>query len=120
MPTVPDPSGDPVLALRARVARWAARGMRVGWMALGAATVVLVVALVTGTFTRFVAGTVVALLVVAIAVMPPAIVAGYAVRAAAREDPGTSGGPGGLTSPARPPRAADDATADGGPAGTAG
>ena len=78
-------SDDPVLARRARIARIAALGKRVGYLALGVA----IVSFVAGTFTAFATWTVVvstAGLVIACVILPIPIVLGYGVRAAARED----------------------------------
>jgi ABC-type Na+ efflux pump permease subunit len=76
---------DPVLARRARIARIAALGKRVGYLALGVA----VVSFVAGAITSFATWTVVvstAGLVTACVILPIPIVLGYGVRAAARED----------------------------------
>jgi hypothetical protein len=76
---------DPILARRAVYARLAGLGQRIGYALL----LVSIVAFVIG----FVAGFPQALVTVSIAgligtciVLPPAIVAGYAVKAAERED----------------------------------
>jgi hypothetical protein len=76
---------DPVLARRARIARIAALGKRIGYLALGVA----IVSFVAGAVTSFATWTVVvstAGLVTACIVLPIPIVLGYGVRAAARED----------------------------------
>ena len=76
---------DPVLARRARIARLAALGKRIGYLALGIA----IVSFVAGAVTSFATWTVVvstAGLVTACVVLPIPIVLGYGVRAAARED----------------------------------
>ena len=83
MPT-PDPT-DPVLARRAAIARWTDWGRRTGYGLLGVALVVFVVGAVAG-MTQVVVVVVVACLAGASAVLAPAIVFGYAVRAAERED----------------------------------
>ena len=78
-------SDDPVLARRARIARLAALGKRIGYLALGVA----IVSFVAGAVTSFATWTVVvstAGLVTACVVLPIPIVLGYGVRAAARED----------------------------------
>ena len=78
-------SDDPVLARRARIARLAALGKRIGYLALGVA----IVSFVAGAATSFATWTVVvstAGLVTACVVLPIPIVLGYGVRAAARED----------------------------------
>jgi ABC-type proline/glycine betaine transport system permease subunit len=76
---------DPVLARRARIARIAAIGKRVGYLALGVA----IVSFLAGVITSFATWTVVVStvgLVTACVVLPIPIVLGYGVRAAARED----------------------------------
>jgi hypothetical protein len=78
-------SDDPVLARRARIARAAALGKRIGYLALGVA----IVSFVAGAITSFARWTVVVStvgLVTACVVLPIPIVLGYGVRAAARED----------------------------------
>jgi predicted permease len=78
-------SVDPVRARRAQVARLAAVGQRVGYGLMGLALVLFGVALATDLPTGLVAA-VVACLVVGSAVLAPAIVLGFAARAAERED----------------------------------
>ncbi|MGQ0825662.1 MAG: hypothetical protein ACT4OX_11680 [Actinomycetota bacterium] len=76
---------DPVLLGRARAARIAAIGKRIGYSALLAS----MVAFFVGVATNYPTGTVaiaVGGLVVACVVLPIPIVVGYGVRAAARED----------------------------------
>jgi hypothetical protein len=79
-------SDDPVLQRRAQLAALAAAGQRVGWLLIGVAVVAFVVGLTAG-FDPW--GTVVvAALVACTLTLAPAIVLGYAVRAAAREEAG--------------------------------
>jgi hypothetical protein len=76
---------DPVLARRARIARLAALGKRIGYAAL----LVAIVSFFIGVATSFAPWTVVvttAGLVAACVILPIPIVLGYGVRAAARED----------------------------------
>ena len=76
---------DPVLARRARIARLAALGKRVGYAALAVA----IVSFFVGVATSFASWTVVVTttgLVAACVILPIPIVLGYGVRAAARED----------------------------------
>jgi len=76
---------DPVLERRARIARLAALGKRVGYAAL----LVAIVSFFIGVATSFARWTVVvttAGLVAACVILPLPIVLGYGVRAAARED----------------------------------
>lgn len=84
-------SDDPILARRARVARIAALGKRIGYVALGAA----VASFVAGVITAFATWTVVVTtvgLVAACVILPIPIVVAYGVRAAAREDRQRGGG----------------------------
>lgn len=76
---------DPVVARRARAARAARLGQRTGYGLLGLA----IVAFTVGAATRFTDGLVtviVAALAAASALLIPAIIVGYGVRAAARDD----------------------------------
>ncbi len=79
------PPPDPTLARRARIARLTRLGQRAGYALFAAAVVVFAVGAANG-FTPVEAGAVVACLVVGSVVLAPAIVFGYAVRAAERED----------------------------------
>jgi hypothetical protein len=78
-------SDDPVLARRARIARWAALGKRAGYCALLLAIVSFGAGVVTGFATWTVVLSTVGL-VAACVILPVPIVLGYGVRAAARED----------------------------------
>lgn len=81
--------GDPVLARRARIAAWVEIGQRLGYSLFGLAIVVFV----TGFATRFadwMVTAIVASLVIGSLVLAPAIVFGYGVKAAEREDRGGS------------------------------
>jgi hypothetical protein len=76
---------DPVLARRARIARLAVLGKRIGYSALGVA----ILGFGAGVATSFATWTVVVStigLVAACVILPIPIVLGYGVRAAARED----------------------------------
>jgi uncharacterized membrane protein len=76
---------DPVVARRRQIDRGAALAKRVGYAGFGLAVVLFGY----GLFTRFSAGVttaITALLVVSSIVLAPAIVLGYAVKAADRED----------------------------------
>jgi hypothetical protein len=81
-----DPSpADPFLARRRQFARGAELAQRIGYGLFGAAVVLFVVGFVAG----FTGGVVTAILValgVGSALLAPAIVLGYAVKAADRED----------------------------------
>tara|TARA_B100000959_G_scaffold251206_1_gene280292 strand:+ start:285 stop:563 length:279 start_codon:yes stop_codon:yes gene_type:complete len=76
---------DPILVRRARLARVASVGQRLGYLAYLVAIVVFAVGLTTG-FTDAFATTLVVLLVAGSFVLAPAIVLHYAVRAAAEEE----------------------------------
>jgi ABC-type proline/glycine betaine transport system permease subunit len=76
---------DPVLARRARLARLAVLGKRIGYSAL----VLAIASFFAGVLTSFATWTVVVStigLVAACVILPVPIVLGYGVRAAARED----------------------------------
>jgi hypothetical protein len=76
---------DPVLARRRQVARAAEVGQRIGYGLFGLAVVVFIAGFVLGLTTAVVV-IVVAALVVGSLFLAPAIVAGYGVKAADRED----------------------------------
>ncbi|HEY8526196.1 MAG TPA: hypothetical protein VIL48_14595 [Acidimicrobiales bacterium] len=76
---------DPVLVRRRRIARWAETGQRGGYLLFGLAVVLFVVGFATG-FPGWLSTAVIALLLAGSVVLAPAIVFGYAVRAAERED----------------------------------
>jgi hypothetical protein len=80
-----DPSGDPVIARRRRVSRYAGFAQWVGYLLFGLAIAVFVAGFVAG-FSSGVVTMVVAALVVGSLLLAPAIVVGYAVRAADRDD----------------------------------
>jgi len=76
---------DPVLARRARIARWVSLGQRVGYSLFLVAIVLFVIGFVAG-FDGWVGTTIVGCLIGGSLVLAPAIVFGYAVKAAERED----------------------------------
>jgi hypothetical protein len=76
---------DPVLVRRDRYRRLANLGQQIGYLLLGMAIVAFVGGVATGFPKAAVTVTIVGL-VGACVVLPPAIVAGYAVKAAERED----------------------------------
>lgn len=78
---------DPVLRKRAAAQRLASLGQRVGYALFGIAIVAFVIGAVTD-FAGPVVGIVVASLVAGSVILAPAIVLGYAVKAAAREESG--------------------------------
>lgn len=86
-PTGParDPGADPVRARRARVARWTRLANRVGYLCFALAIVSFVLALAFG-FTAPMATLIIGALVAGSVLLAPAIVLGYAVKAAERDD----------------------------------
>lgn len=80
-----DGRDDPVLERRRRIARLVRVGQRSGYGLFGVAIVLFVIGLFAG-YGGIVGGGIVAALVVGSIVLAPAIVFGYAVRAAERED----------------------------------
>jgi nitrate/nitrite transporter NarK len=79
------PGIDPILERRARIARLVEIGQRAGYGLFGVAVITFVVAFIVG-FSGTTVTIVVACLVVGSLVLAPAIVFGYAVKAAERED----------------------------------
>jgi hypothetical protein len=76
---------DPILERRARIAKAAALGKRVGYIALLVAIIAFFVGVATS-FPSWTVATTIAGLVAATIILPIPIVLGYGVRAAARED----------------------------------
>lgn len=76
---------DPVLARRTRIARLVRLGKRAGYGLFLAAVVLFGIGLAAG-FGGLVGSTIIGCLVVGSVVLAPAIVFGYAVKAAERED----------------------------------
>jgi len=76
---------DPVLAQRARVAKLTETGQRVGYALFGLAIALFIVAAATQFSGLLVVG-ITACLAIGSLVLAPAIVFGYAVKAAERED----------------------------------
>jgi len=79
------PDDDPVRERRARIGRWAVAGQRLGYACLGVAVVAFVIGAAT-TFSSVIVGTVVASMAVGSAVLLPAMVVGFGVRAADRDE----------------------------------
>jgi len=88
--TAPPPP-DPLLAKRARIARWCELGKRVGYAAYGLAVVLFFVGFAAG-FRTWLTTTIVLLMLGGGVVLAPAIVFAYGVKAADREDRESSGG----------------------------
>lgn len=81
----PEPT-DPVLAKRRRIARLVEMGQRVGYALFGLSVVTFVVGYALGGLEDWAVTLIVACLVVGSLVLAPAIVFGYAVKAADRAD----------------------------------
>ncbi|MGA0878004.1 MAG: hypothetical protein ACO3SP_02690 [Ilumatobacteraceae bacterium] len=81
---------DPVRRRRRVIAVWTRRANRAGYLFFGVAIVVFVVALATE-FTGAMATLVTASMIVGSILLAPAIVLGYAVKAAEKEDRGPHG-----------------------------
>jgi hypothetical protein len=76
---------DPVRARRRQIARWSLLANRVGYLCFGVAIAVFVFGFAIG-FTPATVSVVVVAMVVGSVLLAPAIVLGYAVKAAERED----------------------------------
>ena len=83
---MPDtPASDPVLERRARASRLADVGQRLGYGLFGLALVLFFVGLI-GDFSSSISTAIVTCVVIGSIVLAPAIVVGYAVKAAIRDD----------------------------------
>ncbi|MCB0997503.1 MAG: hypothetical protein KDB21_20560 [Acidimicrobiales bacterium] len=82
---------DPILERRARIARLAELGQRIGYTLFGVAIVSFVVGYAAG-YSGWLVGLIVGCLIAGSAVLAPAIVFGYGVKAADREDRGLPSG----------------------------
>lgn len=80
---------DPVRRRRAAIATWTRRANRLGYLFFAVAMILFVIALGT-TFSGAMATLITVALVLGSVLLAPAIVLGYAVRAAEKEDPGTT------------------------------
>jgi hypothetical protein len=80
-------AADPVLVQRARMAALATAGKRIGYLALVVACVAFVVGVLTD-LPGWAVTTVIAGLALSTVALVPAIILGYAVQKAEREDPG--------------------------------
>jgi uncharacterized membrane protein YidH (DUF202 family) len=76
---------DPVRARRRQVARWTRLANRLGYLCFGIAIVTFVVGFIVS-FNGAVSATVVISMIVGSVLLAPAIVLGYAVKAAERDD----------------------------------
>lgn len=80
-----DRSADPVVQRRQIIARWTARANRLGYLLYGVAIAVFVVGFMTDWNEGFTIAITVCLVIGSI-LLAPAIVIGYAIKAAERED----------------------------------
>ena len=78
-------SNDPILVKRAKAARAASIGQRIGYLGFLVAVIVFVVGAVTE-FNGAIVGIVIGSIVVGSVFLAPSIVLGYAVKAAEKED----------------------------------
>ena len=76
---------DPIRARRRRVARWTRLANRLGYLCFGIAIVTFVVGFIVS-FNGAVSAVVIGSMIVGSALLAPAIVLGYAVKAAERDD----------------------------------
>jgi uncharacterized membrane protein YidH (DUF202 family) len=76
---------DPVRERRQRVARWTQLANRLGYLCFGVAIVTFVVGFIVS-FNATVAAIVVTSMIIGSVLLAPAIVLGYAVKAAERDD----------------------------------
>jgi len=78
-------STDPVRARRQRIAHWTLLANRIGYLSFAVAIVAFVLAFAFG-FSGAMSAIIIAALVVGTILLAPAIVLGYAVKAAERDD----------------------------------
>ena len=83
---VTDPT-DPVLVRRAAVLRWCDLGQRTGYLCFAASVVLFVIGFIVQ-FPAWLVTVIVGLMVVGSVVLLPAIILGYAAKAADKEDRG--------------------------------
>lgn len=88
---MPDPAADPVLVRRAAIARLVSVGQRVGYALFGLAMVLFFVGLVAG-YTQVLTNVIIGCLLAGSLILAPAIVFGYAVKAAERDEQGLGTG----------------------------
>ena len=79
------PATDPVRVRRAKIQRLSSTAQRIGYAMFGVAVVAFFIGFFAG-FTDGVVSLIVAMLIAGSVLLAPAIVAGYAVKAAERED----------------------------------
>ena len=90
-PSPDDPTTDPVLVRRAAVLKWSDMGQRVAYLCFGLAVVVFVVAFIAQ-FPAWTVVVIVGLMVVGSVLFIPAVIFGYAAKAAEKEERGEGSG----------------------------
>ena len=86
-PTGTSEAADPVLARRAQIAKWCALGKRWGYIAVLGAMVVFVIGFATE-FRPAITTTILVLITASAILLIPALIFGYGVKAAEREEAG--------------------------------
>jgi len=84
-PSTPNRSPDPVRQRRARIAKWTLLANRIGYLCFAVALAVFFIGFAIG-FNGTVSAIVITAMVVGSILLAPAIVVGYAVKAAERDD----------------------------------
>ena len=84
-PSRPRPAVDPVRAKRQKVAKWTLLANRIGYLFFAVAIVAFVLAFALG-FNGTMSALIITSLVIGSILLAPAIVLGYAVKAAERDD----------------------------------
>lgn len=84
-PLDPAPSPDPVRARRRQIAKWTLIANRVGYLLFAFAIAVFVIAFAVG-FSSAMSTIIIVSMVIGSILLAPAIVLGYGVKAAERED----------------------------------
>jgi hypothetical protein len=79
------PPDDPVRARRAQIAHWTLLANRVGFLLFGVAVALFIAAFVVG-FTGPLVAAIIGALVLGSLLLAPAIILGYAVKAAEKDD----------------------------------
>lgn len=88
---MPNSNADPILVKRARIARLVSLGQRIGYGLFGVAIVLFFVGLATN-YTPLITSIIVGALLVGSVILAPAIIFGYGLKAAEREEKGLPSG----------------------------
>jgi len=84
-PSTPNRSPDPVRQRRARIAKWTLLANRIGYLCFAVAIATYALTFAIG-FTAMMSAIIVGAVIVGTVLLAPAIVLGYAVKAAERDD----------------------------------